>query len=65
MAIPEAVGLGAAHHARLGYTCSACALTCPVSATDVPGPEHWPEHRRRGQVQPFDGYEALPPRTPR
>jgi hypothetical protein len=50
---------------RLRYTCSACALTCPVSAKKVPAPEYWPQHRCRGQVQPFDGYEALPPRSVR
>ncbi len=62
MAISKAVG-SVQPTTRVRYTCSACALTCPVSAKKVPAPEHWPQHRCRGQVQPFDGYEALPPRS--
>ena len=50
MATSKAVG-SVQPTTRLRYTCSACAKK-------VPAPEHWPRHRCRGQVQPFDGYEA-------
>ena len=61
MPISKAVG-SVQPTTRLRFTCSVCALTCPVSAKTVPAPEHWPQHRCHGQVQPFDGYEALLPR---
>ena len=62
MVISKAVG-SVQPTTRMRYTLSACLLTCPMSAKKLPASEHWPQHRCRGQVQPFDGYVALPPRS--